>query len=185
MSGYVEDRISWSEKNGERVIAIHGQIERWLEGLLLGWNVLWFGVGMLILWQLLGDFGYSEQERNWFIAFLAFWAFFLYKGLRAWAWRKWGKELIKVTPDAITYKRDIRSYGNARRFLRSNVKQISKAEYSRFSFTGSYLTSFWVVSGGVVHFDYLNKRITLGIQLEEKDATKLVGLLSKPIRTKA
>ena len=103
----------------------------------------------------------------------------------AWAWRKWGKELIKVTPDAIFYKRDIRSYGKAHRYLRSNVKQIKKAEHGRLSFSGSYSNSFWVITGGVVQFQYLKKVISVGIQLEEKDADALVKLLSKPVRTKA
>ena len=54
MSFYQEERISWSEKNEERVISIHAQIEPWLEGLLMGWVLLWIGVGVAIGWQFFG-----------------------------------------------------------------------------------------------------------------------------------
>ena len=185
MSYYLKDRISWSEKDGARFIAIHSQIEPWLHGLLAGWIVLWLGVGVMIGWQLVGDFEYSDRERTFFVVFLAFWAYFLYKAVLAWAWRKWGKELIRVTPDAITYKRDIRSYGRAHRYLRSNVSGIKKAEHGRFSFSGSYSMSFWVITGGSVQFQHLKKVIAVGLQLDESEAEQLAKLLSKPVRTKA
>lgn len=185
MSNFLPNRISWTEKNGERLIVIHGRVERWLEGLLLGWTMLWFGIGLLMLWQLLGPFEYSNQERRFIMVFLLFWAYFLYKAAYAYSWRKYGKELIKITEDAVIFKRDMRTYGKAKRFLRANIKEIRKAEFGRFSFAGAYQKSFWVVTGGNVHFSYLGKVIQVGQQLEEADADQLIKLLRKPVRTKA
>ena len=164
------------EKNkGETIVAINGKIERWQEALLLSWVVMWTALGVYVFLQLFGD--YPRDNKLTFFVYLVFWAYFEFRGVHALLWRLFGQELIKITDSEILYKRDIKSYGKAIRFQRENVKNVRLNEANTKSFASVYHKSFWIVKGGDVLFDYLGKTIALGVQLEEKDARKLMKAL--------
>ena len=127
-------------KAGETIIVISGKIPRWQESVLFSWAVLWMFCGIAVIWQIFGE--WPREQKMYMLIFLVFWAYFAYKGLYALVWRLWGKEMIKVTPESILVKRDIKSYGKAIRYQRDNIKDVRLNEQDDRSFATVYHNSF-------------------------------------------
>jgi len=175
MSEDYQNRVSISKNKEETVITINGKIERWQEALLLSWVAMWTILGGYVLFQLFGD--YPRETKLSFFVYLVFWAYFEIKGTHALLWRLYGMERVKVTDEEILFKRDIKSYGKVVRYQRHNIKDLRVNDGNAKNFGAVYHSSFWVVKGGNVLFDYLGKTIAIGVQLNESDAKKVMKAL--------
>lgn len=91
-------------------------------------------------------------------------------------------EYLKISDEAITYKRSIRGYGKARIFPLSEVKNVSIITKENGSFAKVLEESFWVMGGERVSFEYDEKQVRIGMQLPDKDAKEFGDWLNDLVK---
>lgn len=172
---YISPKVSYRESPSEVTVVISAAISKSKFNLLTVWLVL-FGVsGLLIVSQIFVP-GYEGYTRIGFFAFGTFWAYFMYKTGYAWFFRRKGREFIRIYDGKMTVKRAIGTYGKSYEFFLDNIKHFGMRERDKRSFAAELENSFWVLGGERLKFDYLNREIRLGMQMNDQEAKKLEQL---------
>lgn len=177
-------RISWFEKNESLYLTISGRIESWKETLLAVWLLAWTICGTAVLGQLLLEEN-SRQDAIFLIIYLSFWVYFEVRIGRAYMWRKYGNERIRIGEGKLIYKREIKTFGKAKTFLIDNMDKFQQVEESDRSFAKAYGKSFWVVGGETLEFEHMGSKIRIGMQLEKSEAKAIYKLLKQAMRNQA
>lgn len=177
---YIGKRISIKKKEDELSVVILPLAEKRKNNLLLVWLLLWSLSGLVILSQffVISDVNTKIAVLVW----LAFWAYFEYKIVNAYRWRKSGKEKIKIRENKFLYKRDISGKGAVKTYEIDFIKNVRLVENKDESFMESLNNSYWVIAGEKLVFDYSGKEIRFGLQLEDTDAKALLKLLQNQIK---
>ncbi|MEO6901904.1 MAG: hypothetical protein ABI315_01970 [Bacteroidia bacterium] len=176
---YIGKRVSIKHKDEEISIIILSATEKKKIVLLFTWLFLWSIGGIIVFVQL---FIIKEEETKVALAvWLAFWAYFEYKIIIAFLWRKFGIEKIKLRSDSFLYKRSIAGKGEIKNFQFDFIKDFRIITLNENSFIENINNSYWVIAGERLAFDYNGKEIKFGIQLPEKDADQLFKLIRKLI----
>ena len=177
-------RIEIKEQEKELIVYINGRVPKWQEYSLMVWLTFWTCCGGYVIYSLFEDF-YDKDTKLAFFIYLCFWAYFEYKGIHAYLWRLYGKEMIKITEETLYYKKDIRSYGKLKTYIIDNIKLVETIDYSGQKFVQSYSNAFWTISGPTLFFSYIGKQITFAFQLEQADIEMLNKKLNYWIRKTA
>ena len=119
------------------------------------------------------------------MVYLGFWAYFEYKVVNVWLWRKFGKERIRIIGDELEIKNDVLGYGKVRRYFISNIKDFGLIQYKDSSFSTVYGRSFWVIGGESLGFDHLGENVAFGRQLETRDAEQMAKVLKRLLKKKS
>ncbi len=173
---YIGKRISIVEKeNGEISIAIIAITERWKQAVLLLWMLAWSVSGVIVLTYYFQV--KSADEKSALIVWFGFWAYFEYKVIKAFRWRKWGREIIRIKNRKLHYRRDIGGRGRTKTYEIDFIKNLGKHEANEPGFIRSMNNSYWIIAGETISFDYYGKEIKLGMQLEDKDSKELLRRL--------
>ena len=176
---YIGKRISIKRKENEVSIVIISLKEKTKNVLLTIYLVLWSLSGIVVFSQLL-----VMPDKNTQLAlfvWLCFWAYFEVKIFRAFMWRKFGVEKIKLRENKFLYKRDRAGKGTIKTYEYDFMKELRYMEPKENSFFENINNSYWVIAGERLAFDYYGKEIKFGIQLEEADAKGLLKLIKKEI----
>jgi len=176
----IGDRISFEKSNERLTVIISPAIERWQEGLILIWLMAWVAVEVVFV----TTYFQSTQEdiKIWIIVFSSFWAYFFMKILKAFFWRKKGKEFLKIESDVLTLKKGVGKFGKAIPYFLNNIDEIELYEEDTRSFLSVMNNSFWVKGIDKLSFTYSGKRIVFGKQLTNEDARVLSRLLNATIK---
>lgn len=177
---YIGKRISIRRKEEEISIVILSTTEKIKKTLLFICFFLWTVSGMIVLTQYF--FITDRQTRVALIVWLGFWAYFEYRIFRAYMWRSFGVEKIKLRNGKLFYKRDVAKRGKIKIFEFDFIKDFRLIEPKENSFFESFNNSYWVIAGEKLLFDYYGKEIKFGIQLESADAKALIKLIQKEIK---
>ena len=178
----IGDRISfWNDGDTLRIV-ISGRTEKWKEWLLAAWLVAWLASIVVFAAQLGGS--YSQGEKLFFGVLVGAMLYFLLRLGKVWMWRRYGKELISISNEQITIKRDHKSYGKAHSYYIENVKKFGLVIRKENSFKGELEDSFWVLGGERIGFEALGQKVKFGMQLSEDDARQLAGLVKNEIQTR-
>ena len=177
---YIGKRISIKRKEGETSIVILSSEDKTKNILLFIWFFLWTLSGVIVMVQyfILID----PDTKAAIIGWLGFWAYFEYKIFRAFMWRKFGVEKIKLREDKFFYKRDVAGKGKIKVFEFDFIKDLRINEPKENSFFENLNNSYWVIAGEKLAFDYYGKEISFGIQLDEEDAKRLLKMISAEVK---
>ncbi len=179
----IGERISIENHNNHTTIVVSTQIERWQEGLLLAWSIAWTFCGFVFLYFLFfGEVG--KNERLILFVMTVFWAYFEYRIVKTFLWRKYGIEFIKIDADKFTLKKSILSYGKANEYITKQInhQEVESLKQNPKSFAKVMNDSFWLIGEGAVRFSDKGKYVYFGHQLEADDAEKLAQEVRKAIR---
>lgn len=176
---YIGKRISVQQKENELSIVILALQDKIKNIFLFLWVFLWTLSGIIIFSQyfLLTDPG----TKTVLIVWMGFWAYFEYKIIKAYRWRKFGKEIIKIRDGKFLYKRDVSGKGKIKEYQIDFIKDIRHIEPQENSFFESLNDSYWVISNEKLAFDYYGAEIKFGIQLDESDAKSLLKRIKNRI----
>ena len=180
----IGDKITVSKTDKELIVKIPGTIEKWMENALLGWVIMWTIMGLYVFYYV----SYYELEREpriFFIVYLAFWAYFEYKSVVSWLFKKYGFELIRVDNEFLYHKVDILGKGKLKRFLLDNVKGMHVNEELDKSMSSVYNKSFWVMGNERIAFQHIDKEAVLGMHLKTNEAKEIVNLINKRIKKRS
>ncbi|MEN8928714.1 MAG: hypothetical protein ABF258_07550 [Flavobacteriales bacterium] len=187
---YISERISYHRHDSYITVLISAKIEKWKESLLYGWLMLWVLVGVAITYVLITGNYLTQSAENesknqiqlFLILFMVFWAYYLYRIMRVYTWRKKGVEYLKLTREALIVKRAFGKIGKAKSYALSNIGPLTLLEQKERSYSTVMQGAFWDIGNERLSFDYHEKAIIFGIQLEVQEARKLQQFLNSEIK---
>jgi hypothetical protein len=176
---FIGKQISINRQESVLSIVILSVKEKAKNIALLAWLFLWSVCGVIVFTQyfITSDLNIKAVIIVW----LGFWIYFEYKIVRAYLWRKQGKELIKIKEGKMLYKKAISGKEKIKDFFLENIKNIRLIEIQENSFMEIIGNSYWTISGEKIAFDYLGSEIRLGLQLSDEDAKALIKLLKSKL----
>ena len=159
------------------IVALAGKLKN---NLLFACLFLWSVSGIIIMTQF---FVTADQNtKAALMVWLAFWAYFEYVLFKAYMWRKYGVEKIKLRENKLLYKRDVAGKGKIKTYEIDFVKDLRILVPKGNSFADNMSNSYWSVGGERLAFDYYGKEIKFGFQLEQADAEALYKVLKKEFK---
>lgn len=149
--------------------------------LLIFWILLWSICGLIIFIQIF--FPYTREQKLFFVLFLSFWAYYEWKTLSAYQWRKKGKEKIIITPHVLRYTRSVGRQEQYEDFPLSRIQNLRIIDTEVSPLLRQMSNSYWSVSGETIAFDYAGKTYGLGLELHDKEKKELLDLLKNIIHS--
>ena len=178
----IGDRISYEKHDNFFTIIISTQIDKWKENLMLVWLVAWTFCGSIFIYYFLkGDV--SGNEKLTLFVMIIFWVYFEFRITRAYLWRRYGLEFIRIDEDRMTIKRSIIGYGKAYPVLTSKIEKITPADLKEKSFAKVFNDSFWLIGKGTIQIQTLDDNIYIGSQLDVNESLKLSKELMKIVKS--
>jgi hypothetical protein len=178
----IGERISIEKSTGAITIYISAAIQRNKKLMLMIWLVLWTLCGIIVMSQFFTPV--SKEVKLFMGIWFIFWIYFEYKIGYAYLWRKAGREIIKIGKEHVTLKKDINGSGKEHSYLKENMRDVRLVEMSSKNFARQMNSSFWVVGGETILFDYLGKTISFGMQLSEMEAQQVLRQLKIALKAK-
>jgi hypothetical protein len=176
----IGNRISFVRKEDELSIVISAYSEKPKTRLLFVWFLAWTICGLIILGYLFRI--QDNQTRTMILVWLGFWLYFTYKAWKAYTWRKFGKEIIKIGKGLFFYKRDNRGRGKVKLYETELIQKLGKYAGRQSDIVSNFMNSYWVIAGETLTFNYLGKEILFGMELDEKSINALMNLIRSEIK---
>ncbi len=177
---WIGERISFVDDQNKLTVVIHPESKGWIKSVMGAWFAMWITIGVSLTVYYFTT-PVEEDLKIALIVFMVFWTYYAIRVGRSLFWILWGKELIKIDEAGFTYKKSIRTYGKANRYLLENISKMRKHEVKEGSFQATWESSPWVKGGERLEFDYLGKTIRFGRKISERDGVLLFKLLTKRI----
>lgn len=177
---YIGEKISVVRKDNEVSIVILASTDKKKLNLLFFWLIAWTVCGLLVVGQY-----FSLNDPNlkaYIIGWLAFWAYFEYKIVKVYLWRRGGMEKIKLKDKMLYYKREIGGKGKIHVYQYDFIKDLRLIVLGN-NFINTVNNSYWVIGGERLEFEYYGKTIRFGLQLNDKDAKGLLHLIQKELKS--
>ncbi|MFT5860621.1 MAG: hypothetical protein ACI865_002734 [Flavobacteriaceae bacterium] len=178
---WIGERISFVDEKFRTTVVIHPKDDTKVKALMGAWFTMWLTIGATVIWSYF-TFVLTEQEQVIIYVFMAFWLYYAVRVGRGFFWLLWGKELLKIDEASVSYKKSIKSYGNAKSYLLENISKIRMYKPEEKSLQAVWEASPWVKGGERIEFDYLGKVVRLGRKLEQRDAELLFKLITKRVQ---
>lgn len=176
---YIGKRISIKRNEKEVSIVIVSFSEKTKNILLFLWLFIWTVSGLVVLSQyfMITD----KNSKVMLLVWLAFWAYFEFKSFKAYMWRKYGVEKIKLRENKLFYKRDVAGKGKIAVFEKDFIKDFRIVELKENSFADNMNNAYWAIGGERLLFDYYGKEIKFGLQLSDEETNALFKVIKKEI----
>lgn len=179
----IGDRVTFEDHKNHTTIVIAPASEAWKNAILLSWILAWTYVGIYILYNLISG-SFDKDQQIYFVTFLVFWFYFEYRSIKAFLWIKYGKELMKIDDQYLTFKKSIRKYGKAHKFFLENVKKLNVIEQNESKFIKAFENSYWELGKETMQFEAMGKSIKFGRKLSEQETKLLFKVIEKRLNQK-
>jgi hypothetical protein len=176
---FIGKRISVRRSKGEIHIAITQQIERWQEATLVAWILAWLFCGVVIISNA---FTAAGSMQIMLIVVSSLWLYFFVRVLKAYLWRKLGREIIVMRSGKMSLKNAFGQLGKTEEFNYQHIFKLGLVKRDPANFFAFLDDSFWVIGGERIGFNYSGQKIRLGKQLSIKDAELLIRVLESGMR---
>ena len=169
----ISNRISIIKKEGLLSIVILPSQDRRKLTLLFLWLMAWTVCGILVFANY---FRISDANAKIFlIVYLSFWAYFEFNIMRAFIWKKFGREKLWIRDGLIHYQKEINKKGKVQEFNADLVSKLRMIELSSGSFADTFNQSYWVKGGERLEFNAQAKVIRLGMQISDEEARLILN----------
>jgi hypothetical protein len=124
----------------------------------------------------------SIQEDNTkiiVIIWLAFWLYFLYVLFRLYRWKQYGHEVIKIAKSVLKYKKDVKGRGWVHDFELSKIRKLRSSDTENPNWLRNIGGDFWNTDCDSVRFDYEDREVSIGFQLEKSERRKLIEVIGE------
>jgi hypothetical protein len=176
----ISERISILKKEDVLSIVILSANDRKKVMFMLLWLIAWSVCGVIVFANY---FKLQNKDAKLFvIVYLSFWAYFEFKILRAFTWKKWGKEKLWVQNGIIYYQREINGRGKIKEYNLELVDDLKIRELNPGSFFDYINQSFWIKGGERLEFTYQGKQVSFGMQITDEEARTILKDLKSFIK---
>jgi hypothetical protein len=177
---FLADRISMAHHPRSVTFIITQEIEKKQQRWLEIWMVLWLLVGAAWAWSAM--VAIDREERLFFGISLAFWSYFAFRSIQVVLWRRRGREMIRVAPEAFSIKRAYGTWGNPRFVPLEQVSRLEVVKPQPGKFLAQWEQSFWMIGGAAIEIHTARGVLGCGLQLDAGSAQKLAKELDRAIR---
>lgn len=172
-------RISTEKKEGGILIKIKAFKEESKQKNLTVWLLAWTFCGLAIGSQVFYD--ENPELRKMILIFLAFWAYFEFKVIKVFRWRRSGEEQFYITDEIFSYGRTYHNRGILKQYRKDLVNSVRPLELDGNSLIKAFSDSYWVIGGEKLAFTANGKVIPFGLRLSDKEARQLTSELNKAL----
>ncbi len=177
---YLSERVSVDRKEGRTSVVISARLSKPREAMLVTWTLAWALSGVYIL-VARTDLPQDDPLRQYLLAFLAFWAYFMLMIGRATLWRLKGFELWRIKDGTLTVKDSLFGFGKATNYFVDNIQKLGLLTIDHSSWKWQWNESIWVIGGERLGFEHLGRKVVFGKGLNEDEARRLVPILKKAL----
>lgn len=172
----IGDRVSILKKEGLLSIVILPYSDKRKLGIMFLWLMAWTVCGIIVFANY---FKTTDKDIKLFIIiYLSFWTYFEYKIMRAFVWRKYGKEKLWISDGIVHYKQEINKRGKVQEFDYSLIQNLLFIEREEHSFASVINSSFWIKGDERIEFTCQHKKVRFGMQLTDKEAKAIIKEIS-------
>lgn len=178
----VSERVSIDRHADRTSVVISARLPKGKEALLVAWFACWLLAGAYIIYART-QLPEGDVLRQYLLAFLAFWLYFVVKVGRATLWRLKGFELWRLKDGVLTIKDSIFGYGKANTYFVENIQKLGALNIDVTSFKHQVNDSFWTIGGERLGFEHLGRKVIFGKGLNEGEAKRVLSVLQDVLKT--
>lgn len=145
-----------------------------------------FVVALLILWLIGGatmivSFTSIEEDNTRIVVIIwfAFWIYFLYVLWRLWRWKQYGHEIFKISNGILKYKNDVKGRGWVNDYKLELIKNLRVSDTQAPGWIKNFGGDFWNTDCDSIRFNYEDREISFGYQLDDSEKEKLIKVFSE------
>ncbi|MBL7956042.1 MAG: hypothetical protein JNJ91_13490 [Flavobacteriales bacterium] len=177
----VSERVSIDRADGRLSVVISARLPKSKEALLVAWFIAWLASGVYVAIARAG-LPEGDPKRQFWLVFLAFWAYFLVRVGRAVLWRLKGFELWRLKDGVFTVKDSIFGYGKANTYFVENIQKLGALNIDATSFKYQLTDSFWTIGGERLGFEHLGRKVIFGKGLNEAESKRVLYVLQEALK---
>lgn len=165
------ERISIVKKQNLLSIVILATNDKRKLALMFLWLLAWSVCGVIVIinyFQIT-----NEKAKLFLIIYLSFWAYFEVSIIRAFIWRKYGKEKIWIKDGTFHYQREINGKGKIKTYMPDLIREFKILDVRPGNLMDSLSQSFWVKGGERLEFLHQTKIQRFGMQISDEQARNL------------
>ena len=147
--------------------------------LLFLWLFAWSVSGIIILvnyFKLTND-----NAKLMIIIWLGFWAYFEFKIIRVYMWKRFGQEKLWIKNGVLHYQQNINGRGKIKEFDLNLISDWDAIKVEQANIADYFSQTFWVKGGERIEFICQGKLIKFGMQLPDEEATKILAAIKKQL----
>jgi hypothetical protein len=173
----LSDRISVVQSDAGTSIVISSVVNRKKSRAVLAILVLWIIGGVFMIW----NFSAIELDKTKIIViiWLAFWLYFFYVLFRLYRWKQFGHEVMKIKDGVLKYKKDVKGRGWVQDYKLDKIKKLRSSDTKSPDWLRNLGGEFWNTDCDSVFFDYEDKEISIGFQLDNSERSKLITVIGE------
>lgn len=150
--------------------------------LMFLWLFAWTVSGIIILVNYFKLTHYDAKLM--IIIWLGFWAYFEFKIIRVYMWKRFGKEKLWIKNGNVLYQQDVNGRGKIKEYDLNLISDFEMIPVEKGSIADEFAQTFWVKGGERISFNCQAKHIKFGLQLTDEEATKIIAALRKFLKNK-
>lgn len=176
----ISKRSSVLIKDGVFSLVILPTDDKKKTNLLFLWLLAWTISGVIVI----GNYFTITQDKAklLLIIWIAFWAYFEFKIVRVFMWKRFGKEKLWIKNGLLLYKEDINGRGKTKEFDLNLISNLELITLTNGSIADTFSQTFWVKGGERIQFTSQSKVIKFGMQLADDEAKKIISALNKQLK---
>ena len=177
---FISERVSVERHPDGLSVVVSARLPRMKEALLVAWLVAWVVCGAYIILELTRM--PAGQMRTFFMVFLAFWVWFLFRIGRVVLWRLKGFELWRLKDGRFTIKDSLLGFGRAHDYFVENIQRFGPIAIDETSWKWQLNDSFWVIGGERLGFEHLGRKVAFGKGLTPAEAEQLAREMERAFK---
>ncbi len=147
------------------ILPVKNKTKLWL---MFAWLLAWSVCGVIVFANY---FQLSSRDAKLFvIVYLSFWAYFEVNIIRAFMWKKSGKEKIWIQDGILHYQKEVNKKGKVKEYNLSLMSKLDLVELKATNFLDTVTQSFWYKGGERLEFRSQAAVVRLGMQLSDDEA---------------
>ena len=171
-------RISVHKQPEYLEIVINGSVPAQQRMLLMAWLIAWTGSGIYVFTQMFSQRG---DTLIFMIVWMFFWMYFEYRITKAWIWRSYGKEVMRIGNKELKLLLDVPLGKKELTFSTDNLSGWHNLEKDKSAFVRNFYSAFWNIGGETVGFFYKAKLHSFARQISESDADALISIIKRQL----
>lgn len=168
----IGERISILKKEHVVSVVILPTTDKNKLRLLMLWLIAWTVCGIIVFANYFKITDYNS--KLFIIIYLSFWFYFEFNIMRAFIWKKFGKEKLWIQDGVLRYQREVNKKGKIQEYNLDLISKLQLVELKPTRFSDIVNQSFWVKGGERLEFSSQARMVRLGMQITDEEARSII-----------
>ncbi len=173
----LSERITVVRKEGDLSVVVSAVANKKKNRFVVALLILWLigGATMIVSCTSIEE----DNTRIVVIIWFAFWIYFLYVLWRLWRWKQYGHEIFKISNGILKYKNDVNGRGWVNDYKLELIKNLRVSDTQAPGWIKNFGGDFWNTDCDSIRFNYEDREISFGYQLDDSEKEKLIKVFSE------